>query len=45
MLLREGAVVAQGLLPEVLTDQNLSSTFGLPLRVYHEDGRYTARRG
>jgi iron complex transport system ATP-binding protein len=45
LLLREGAVVAQGLLAEVLTDQNLSNTFGLPLRVHHEDGRYTARRG
>jgi len=45
MLLREGGVVAQGLLPEVLTDQNLSATFGQPLRVRHEDGRYSARRG
>ena len=45
MLLREGQVVAQGLLADVITDENLSKTFGLPLRVRHEDGRYTARRG
>ena len=45
LLLRGGAVVAQGLLPEVITEEHLSRTFGLPLRVRHEDGRYTARRG
>jgi iron complex transport system ATP-binding protein len=45
LLLREGAVVAQGLLPEVITEAHLSDTFGLPLAVRHEDGRYTARRG
>jgi iron complex transport system ATP-binding protein len=44
LLLRDGAVVAQGLLPEVITDENLTKTFGLPLRVRYEDGRYTARR-
>lgn len=42
MLLRDGAVVAQGDLVEVLTDQNLSDTFGLPLRVGHSEGRWTA---
>jgi iron complex transport system ATP-binding protein len=45
LLLRAGGVVAQGLLPEVITDQNLSHAFGLPLRVRYEDGRYSARRG
>jgi iron complex transport system ATP-binding protein len=45
LLLRGGGVVAQGLLAEVITDRNLSRTFGLPLRVRHEDGRYSARRG
>jgi iron complex transport system ATP-binding protein len=45
LLLRGGEVVAQGLLPHVITEQNLSQAFGLPLRVRHEDGRYTARRG
>ena len=44
LLLRSGEVVAQGLLADVITDQNLSDTFGLPLRVRHDDGRYTARR-
>jgi iron complex transport system ATP-binding protein len=44
LLLRDGAVVAQGLLPQVITEEHLSTTFGLPLRVRHEDGRYTARR-
>ena len=45
LLLRGGEVVAQGLLPDVITEQNLSQAFGLPLRVRYEDGRYTARRG
>ena len=44
LLLREGRVVAQGLLPEVMTDRNLSDTFGLPLVVRFDGGRYTARR-
>jgi iron complex transport system ATP-binding protein len=44
LLLREGRVVAQGLLPEVMTETNLSETFGLPLVVRREDGRYSARR-
>jgi iron complex transport system ATP-binding protein len=42
LLLREGAVVAQGLLDDVLTDENLSATFGLPLAVQRRRGRYTA---
>jgi iron complex transport system ATP-binding protein len=44
LLLREGQVVAQGLLPEVMTARNLSETFGLPLAVRRDGGRYTARR-
>jgi iron complex transport system ATP-binding protein len=44
LLLREGAVVAQGLLPEVMTEENLSTTFGMPLVVHSDGGRYTARR-
>jgi len=43
LLMRSGGVVAQGLLPDVLTDANLSETFGLPLLVTEADGRYTAR--
>jgi iron complex transport system ATP-binding protein len=42
LLLREGGVVAAGLLEDVLTDENLSATFGLPLSVQKRRGRYTA---
>ena len=45
LMLRGGQIVAQGLLHEVMTVENLSATFGLPLVVeYSEDGRYAARR-
>ena len=43
MLLRDGRVVAQGLLEEVLSSEHLSETFGLPLTVEREGGRYFAR--
>ncbi|HEX5495193.1 MAG TPA: ABC transporter ATP-binding protein [Mycobacteriales bacterium] len=43
MLLRDGAVVTAGLLPDVLTADSLSVTFGLPLRLERVDGRYFAR--
>ncbi|WP_211207484.1 ABC transporter ATP-binding protein [Stackebrandtia nassauensis] len=43
LLLTEGAVVASGLLDDVLTAQNLSKTFGLPLRLERDGGRFTAR--
>jgi iron complex transport system ATP-binding protein len=43
MLLREGAVVAAGLLGETLTADNLSKTFGMPLVVERSGDRYTAR--
>ena len=42
LLLRGGRVVAAGLLDDVLTDENLSTTFGLPLGVQRRRGRYTA---
>ncbi|HYH32594.1 MAG TPA: ABC transporter ATP-binding protein [Pseudonocardia sp.] len=42
LLLREGGVVAAGLLDDVLTDENLSAAFGLPLTVQKRRGRYTA---
>ncbi|QTG80093.1 ABC transporter ATP-binding protein [Arthrobacter crystallopoietes] len=47
MLLREGGVVAQGPIAEVLTEENLSSAFDLPLELKEDGGRYTAvaRRG
>ncbi len=44
MLLREGQVVAQGPLEWVLTERNLSATFGLPLVLQQTAGRYSARR-
>jgi iron complex transport system ATP-binding protein len=43
LLLREGTVVAAGLLGETLTAENLSKTFGLPLIVQRNGDRYTAR--
>jgi iron complex transport system ATP-binding protein len=43
LLLRGGAVVAQGKAADVLTPQHLSATFGLPLAVHDEAGRYYAR--
>jgi iron complex transport system ATP-binding protein len=43
LLLREGTVVAAGLLGETLTAENLSKTFGMPLVVQRSGDRYTAR--
>ena len=43
LLLRRGAVVAAGPLPSVLTGPLLSMTFGLPLVVQANGGRWTAR--
>jgi len=44
LLMRDGAVVAQGLLDEVLTSASLSATFGQPLVLDRIEGRYFARR-
>jgi iron complex transport system ATP-binding protein len=43
LLLREGTIVAAGLLGEVMTADNLTKTFGLPLIVDRFGDRYTAR--
>ena len=43
LLLKDGRVVAAGPIDDVLTDELLTQTFDLPLRVSHEDGRWTAR--
>ena len=43
LLLRDGRIVAAGLLDDVLTAEHLSETFGLPLSVRSRRGRYTAR--
>ncbi|GAA5230276.1 ABC transporter ATP-binding protein [Arthrobacter cryoconiti] len=42
LLLRDGGVVAQGPIQEVLTEEHLSATFGMPLSVSYNAGRYTA---
>jgi len=42
MLMRDAQVVAAGPITEVLTSGNLSETFGLPLDVTVNAGRYTA---
>lgn len=44
MLLSEAQVVAAGLLPDVLTADNLSTAFGQSIAVEVVDGRYFARR-
>ncbi|MCU1688185.1 MAG: hypothetical protein JWN20_113 [Jatrophihabitantaceae bacterium] len=43
LLLREGRVQAAGLLTDVLTADNLSATFGLPLTVHRAGRRWFAR--
>jgi iron complex transport system ATP-binding protein len=43
LLLREGTIVAAGRLGEVMTADNLTKTFGLPLVVDRFGDRYTAR--
>ncbi|GLJ78850.1 ABC transporter ATP-binding protein [Microbacterium imperiale] len=43
LLLREGRAVAAGPLAETLTAENLSTTFGLPITVTSDGGRYAAR--
>jgi len=44
LLLREGKVVAGGPIEQVLTEDVVSMTFGMPMTLRHEDGRYAARR-
>ena len=43
LLLRDGAVLAQGEIDDVLTAQNLSECFGLDLHLERSHGRWTAR--
>jgi len=43
LVLREGGVVAQGLLRDTVNSDVLSAAFGLPLQVRFEDGRFRAR--
>ena len=44
LVLSEGTTVAAGLLPDVLTSENLSKAFGQSIVLEHIDGRYFARR-
>lgn len=44
MLLDEGAVIAQGLIEDVLTSENVSKAYHQPIEVQHDDGRFYARR-
>ncbi len=44
LMLRQGAVVAAGLLDRVMTEENLSATFGMPLLLSRADDRWAARR-
>jgi iron complex transport system ATP-binding protein len=43
LVLAAGRVVAQGPIDQVVTGRVLSEAFGLPLRVEHRDGRWSAR--
>lgn len=43
LLLRDGAVVAQGPIAESLTSHTLADTFGLAIELTQENGRYSAR--
>jgi iron complex transport system ATP-binding protein len=44
LMLREGRVVAAGPLEQVMTEEALSETFGMPLLLQYADGRWAARR-
>ncbi|WP_417506117.1 ABC transporter ATP-binding protein [Microbacterium sp.] len=43
MLIRDGAIVAAGPIAETLTAEALTNTFGMPIVLSSEDGRYAAR--
>lgn len=43
LLMRDGGVVAAGPIGEALTAEALSETFGVPITLSEEDGRYHAR--
>ena len=43
LLLHQGAIVASGPTELTLTSENLSASYGIPLQVQTEGGRYYAR--
>jgi iron complex transport system ATP-binding protein len=44
LMLREGRVVVAGPLERALTEEALSETFGMPLLLQYDEGRWAARR-
>jgi iron complex transport system ATP-binding protein len=44
LMLREGKVTTSGPIEHVMTEEALSATFGMPLVLQHEAGRWAARR-
>ena len=44
LLLKGGAVVAAGPIAQVITGERLTHTFGLPVRVAYQGGRFSAVR-
>lgn len=43
LLIAHGQIIAAGPITQVLTDTNMTTTFGLPLKIAHHDGRWSAR--
>ncbi|TFV82325.1 ABC transporter ATP-binding protein [Microbacterium sp. dk485] len=43
LLLRDGAAMAAGPVPQTLTAENLTATFGVPIVLTEDGGRYAAR--
>jgi iron complex transport system ATP-binding protein len=43
LLLRDGGIVASGRVGDALTAENLTETFGMPIALTAEDGRFAAR--
>ena len=43
LLLRDGKVVAQGPIAETLTAEALTDTFGVPIALSEDGGRFAAR--
>ncbi|HEY0246700.1 MAG TPA: ATP-binding cassette domain-containing protein [Gryllotalpicola sp.] len=43
LLLKGGAIIASGRIDKTLTSENLSSAFGIEVKVKESDGRFTAR--
>jgi iron complex transport system ATP-binding protein len=44
LMLRGGRVVASGPLEHVMTEENVSETFGMPILLEQRDERWSARR-